>query len=265
MHERARKTNAMTNPCALLPAANKSHPLPRHPGAARAYVSTMNRFHAVLLLSIMLSAHGAEKPVPVRDEPYHKVILENDYVRVIDVQIPPGKTTLYHVHDIASVIVYLTQSTNVSQSWGETALTPRQISPGESRYAAYDDKALTHRVTNTGAGLFRVLDIELLRPAPAVASFPTVHSPLFQPGWTEKRVRSANIRLASGSRFALAANDCAHFVAVTSGAMKTIAGPASGTPREIQAHDFLFVPPQTRFELIGASAERAEAVLLELK
>jgi quercetin dioxygenase-like cupin family protein len=219
----------------------------------------MNRFPA-MLLAIALSAHAAEKPVPVRNEPCHKVILENDYVRVIDVQIPVGKTTMYHTHDVASVIVYLTKSTNSSQTWGETTLTTRTISPGESRYAAYDEKPLSHRVTNTGAGLFRVLDIELLRPAPATASFPSVN---FQPGWTEKRVRSANIRLVANNRFALAANDCAHLVVITSG--KVLAGADKGAPRELQAQEFLYFPPQTKFDLTGASSDRAEAVLLELK
>ena len=225
----------------------------------------MNRFHAVLFLSAVLSSHAADQPLPVRDEPYHKVILENDYVRVIDVQIPPGQTTLYHTHDVASVIVYLTKSTNASQTWGDTTgvLTPRTTAPGDSRYANYDEKALSHRVTNTGTNLFRVLDIELVRPVPASEGFPA-NSPEFKTTWREKRVRSSNVKLASGSRLGIGANDCAHLLVITDGAMQVSADSEKGPPRQLKAQEFFFVPPKTAFRFTGASP-KAEAVLLELR
>jgi len=46
-----------------------------------------------------------EKPVPVLQEPNHHVTLENAYLRMIDVHFEPGKTTLYHVHTVPSVVV----------------------------------------------------------------------------------------------------------------------------------------------------------------
>src|SRR4051794_28867403 len=87
-----------------------------------------------ILASVCTGA--AEKPVPAREEPKHKVVFENNYVRIIDVQIPVGTETLYHVHDIASVMVYLTKSTNETQTYGEPTWSPRAVTPGESRYAA---------------------------------------------------------------------------------------------------------------------------------
>ena len=36
--------------------------------------------------------------VAVRDEPRHRRRFEDDHVRVYDVLIPPGDTTLYHHH-----------------------------------------------------------------------------------------------------------------------------------------------------------------------
>ncbi|HUR58818.1 MAG TPA: hypothetical protein VM029_13985 [Opitutaceae bacterium] len=225
----------------------------------------MNRFHAVLFLSAILSSQAADKPLPVREEPYHKVIVENDYLRVIDVQIPPGKTTLYHTHEVASVIVYLTKSTNSSQTWGDTTgvLTPRSTSPGDSRYANYDEKALSHRVTNTGATLFRVLDIELLRPLPASVGFPA-NPPGGQTTWQEKRVRSSNIQVASGSWLGVGANECAHFLVITAGAMTANVGSQKGPSRDLAAQEFLFIPPNTAFR-VAAASQKAEAVLLELK
>ena len=40
----------------------------------------------------------AESYVAVRDEPRHRRRFENEFVRVYDVLVPPGDTTLYHHH-----------------------------------------------------------------------------------------------------------------------------------------------------------------------
>lgn len=220
---------------------------------------------AGILLALILPSHAAEPPLPVRDEPHHKVVLENEHVRVIDVQIPAGKTTLYHVHNVPSVIVYLTKSTNTSQTWGESATTPRQVSPGESRYAAYDEKPLAHRVTNTGTGPFRVLDIELIRRLPTAGSLPPAASLAVELRWEEARVRSSVIKLEAGARCTVPPGASPYLLIVTSGAMTTHATKLSPASRELPTQDFVFFPPQTEFQVTAAKSEAAEAVLLELK
>ena len=53
------------------------------------------------------SAKGtAEDPVPVEQEPHHRVIFENQYVRVLDVVVKPGETTLFHKHSIDNLADY---------------------------------------------------------------------------------------------------------------------------------------------------------------
>ena len=37
--------------------------------------------------------------VAVEQEPQHKVVFKNDYVRIIDAQLPPGYVTLNHRHE----------------------------------------------------------------------------------------------------------------------------------------------------------------------
>src|SRR4051812_4623646 len=124
------------------------------------------RYSLLLSFFVLLPLAAADRPVPVVKEPYHHAVFENPYVRIIDVTIAPGVMTQYHVHDIASVVVYLTKSSNASQTWGQTDKTPRNTTPADSRYAPYDEQALTHQVTNTGNNVFHVYDIELLRPKP---------------------------------------------------------------------------------------------------
>lgn len=230
-----------------------------------AFVAPMRLHFLAFVLSAIVSSPAAEMPVPVRQEPHHKVALENNHVRVIDVKIPPGKTTLYHVHDVPSVIVYLTSSTVSTQTWGEASSAPRRVSPGESRYAAYDEKTLSHRVTNTGAELFRVLDIELVGSAPKAGPFPLVTPSGMEMRWEEKRVRSSQLRLASHGRCHIPASGCAHLLIVTSGTITNTPTRPGSAAGEQKAQEFVFFPPQTGFQLLNPHQEPAEAVLLELK
>ena len=63
------------------------------------------------LLLLLMIGYTNWAQVPVREEPHHKPVLENDYVRLLDVHIKPGDTTLYHIHAAPSVIVHITKST----------------------------------------------------------------------------------------------------------------------------------------------------------
>lgn len=214
-------------------------------------------------LAMLSSLHAADKPVPVVQEPYHKVVFENDYVRMIDVQIPVRETTQYHVHQIASVVVYLTKSSNASQTWGENGTTPRLTTPGDSRYANYDEKSLTHRVTNTGANLFRVYDIELLHP-PTAKSMPEAPAQGVKPKWDQQRVRSSNLTLAPGGSADLTASDCAYLVVSISGNLTTRAA-AERTAQPVKLHGFVFHPAKSAVVLQNTGRDPAEAVVLELK
>ena len=222
----------------------------------------------VILLASMvaLPIRAAEKPVPVQDEPMHKTVFENDYARIIDVQVPPGETTLYHIHVIPSIVVYLTTSTNRSESWPDQTILTRDISAGQSRYAPYDEKPLTHRVTNTGAGLFRVFDIELLKKPSANAAPPTLATSQKKPHWDEKLARSSTVQLEPATKSDVAASSHAYLVVAIQGAVQVAsAGAKPSAARTLKWGDYQFFPAQTRLEISNSAKEKAEVVLLELK
>lgn len=223
------------------------------------------RLLRLLACSVALSASAADKPVPVQEEPMHKTVFENEYLRVIDVRIPPGETSLYHIHVVPSVIVYLTQSTNRSESWPDQTILTRDISPGQSRYAPYDEKPLTHRVTNTGTGLFRVYDIELLKK-PSTATLPPLAVPHATLHWEEKRLRSSGIALAPNTKTEIPPSRCATLVVATAGKVQlTPNGPKAGSARTLNMTDYQFYPAQTRIQIENSNSARAEMVFLELK
>ena len=110
-------------------------------------------------------------PVPLSGEPRHHVVYESPAMRVHDIQIPPGDTTLFHTHDTAILYVPIARSTNRSQvlgaEWtgGAAAAVPPPPTPVPERpgpvnsVTTYVEKPYTHRVNNVGTTLFRLIGI----------------------------------------------------------------------------------------------------------
>jgi len=59
-----------------------------------------------LLFSASLPAQGPTA-VPIPQEPHHRLVLENDYVRVFRVSVPAHESTLLHQHDVPYLYVAL--------------------------------------------------------------------------------------------------------------------------------------------------------------
>jgi hypothetical protein len=212
-----------------------------------------------LLSGPLLALAVDERPVPVTEEPMHKTVFANDAIRIIDVRIHPGETTKYHVHEIPSVVVYLSKSTNRSQSPGDPNFLDRSISPGESRYAPYDVKPLTHRVTNTGAADFHVFDIELLHKKPVAASAAAALPSGAKLEWEEKLARMSTLKVGPKDHVAVAADDCSHLLIGIKGAV------ATEKRGGLKLGDYTYFPARTKFEVSSSDGSPAEALLLELR
>jgi hypothetical protein len=105
---------------------------------------------------------GTERdPVPVEREPHHHVVFENQYIRLLDVVVPPSEMTLFHTHSLDNVAVLLAETTlknqNPSEDW-----TERPITHGSVGFRAGTKKPYTHRIMNTGSAVFHVMDVEIL-------------------------------------------------------------------------------------------------------
>lgn len=115
----------------------------------------------------------AQEPVsvPVHQEPRHHLVFDSAAVRILDIQIPPGDTTLYHTHDTAILYVPIVRSQTRSQvlggEWSGGGAAPAVVpaAPASERpgrvnsVTTYVEKPYTHRVNNTGAGVFRLIGI----------------------------------------------------------------------------------------------------------
>jgi hypothetical protein len=102
----------------------------------------------------------AEGAVPVRAEPHHLLVFQNDYVHVFNVTVPPLDVTLLHQHDLPYIYLTLGRSEVVNAVAGkpEVRLT---FEDGETHYTL---GGFAH-IARTDAGLpFHNITVELVHP-----------------------------------------------------------------------------------------------------
>jgi hypothetical protein len=211
-------------------------------------------------LSNQLLAQSVSVPVPVRDEPHHKVVLENDYVRLINVLIPGHDTTLVHRHAAASVIVYLSDNNIGAQIVGEKPVLS-ESSPGQINYAAYDLKPINHRVWNRDNTPYHVMDIELVRKPPYGDSCQLITDNSAHLQWRQKEVRTYKLKLGPGNQLHIPESNCAHLLITVTGILTATSNAHMHT---MQAGGYVFFPPQSPIDL-GSMKDGGDAILLELK
>jgi hypothetical protein len=110
-----------------------------------------------LLCSIHLAAQ-----VAVSKERRHHLVFENDKVRILNVLLPPGDTTQYHLHSTPSVFISFTKTLTVSQRINEQ---PESGTSAAGNLLFEDLSAphtKVHRVWNMDTSVFHVMDVELL-------------------------------------------------------------------------------------------------------
>jgi hypothetical protein len=113
-----------------------------------------------LLMASILFASFSHGQVSVREEPRHHTVFNNGLIRILDVRIPPGDTTLYHKHETYSIIVRLSTTSTGSQEWGKAPEKPSISYLGDT-YQNPFIPPIVHRVFNSDTTLFHVMDIEV--------------------------------------------------------------------------------------------------------
>src|SRR5687767_7354840 len=99
---------------------------------------------SLLLVISLLCLFDARSQVQVSKEPRHKPVLQNEYVRLLDVWLPPGDTTFYHIHSTPSLFLYLTSNRTSSQVLGGEWVHDSAIA-GKAWYRSFTPDSLVHR------------------------------------------------------------------------------------------------------------------------
>jgi hypothetical protein len=161
----------------------------------------MTRF-IILLMLANTSAVFAQAPVPMHEEPRHRLVLTHEQLRVMDVRIHPGDTTLFHVHDLPALYVAVSTAPVdiqlLNDKWGGThpAADPGRR-PGDVNVdTSYVRQPIAHRVTNVGSQLFNLIAITTSTVSPRDSG------PLDMPGGLELQNRwftQSRVRLSCGA------------------------------------------------------------------
>jgi hypothetical protein len=100
------------------------------------------------------------------------VVLENEFVRVVELRVPPGVFEAKHSH-ARGVTVALSAYDNEMTAFPAGTVTKRHTNFGEVRWA----EPVTHEARNTGTTEQRVLRVELKRDTPNQVSGSTNGTP----------------------------------------------------------------------------------------
>jgi hypothetical protein len=119
----------------------------------------MNGIIAVVVIWLFTFCQGAAQ-MPIEKEPHHKIVLENQQVRVIDLVVPAGDTTLLHTHNAASVVIFLSNSGLAIQNPRQAPVIT-QVKLGEVVFRDYDVKPVAHTVWSADGSMFRCLVVEV--------------------------------------------------------------------------------------------------------
>ena len=210
------------------------------------------------LLFFLMVCSSLYAQVPVRQEPHHKTVLQNDYIRLLDVHIKPGDTTLYHIHAAPSVMVHITKSIIGIQMMGKAIMPPSEVLQGKTSFAAYDENPITHRVYNAGKNVFHVMDIELVKKQPSANSCAASQIPGAAITIDEKLARVYKFDIAEQQLINLPAGKCAHLVICITGEIIT-------NGKRISAGKYLFFDPDSKVSFTNKQNDNATCVVLELK
>src|SRR5262249_14492400 len=122
-----------------------------------------------------------DKPVPVEEEPLHKVELKNDAVTVMRLILPPGETTQYHIHTHDRVAIPLSTTSTTQQEWKKPEGPASPVTPGSFSAMALGGESYTARGHNRGKAAYEVIDIEFSQrpaaPSPDLAASVAAENP----------------------------------------------------------------------------------------
>jgi quercetin dioxygenase-like cupin family protein len=100
----------------------------------------------------------------MEQEPHHHLIFKNGALSVFEPNIPPGETTLEHLHPYDDATVCITGSNMRSQHAGADWSNPGQAcNPGQINVSEYSGNPSSHTVQNVGSNVFQLVAVENLR------------------------------------------------------------------------------------------------------
>lgn len=219
----------------------------------------MNRYF-LLISFLSAGASFCRAQIPVSQEPRHHKVFENAWVRVLDVHIPPGDTSLMHKHATPSVFMVLSNT----KTGSEVIIEPEKanFANGTIWFEGFYDKPRIHRVWNSDTTEFHVIDMELPNKNPQPID-PPLEMNSFTLLFDEKPVR--------GYRFTLPAHGAIRVPQRKAPVIVVGLSKASGkvTANQhisfVKKGDFAFIPAGSEMEFSNKGMADYDFAFFELK
>lgn len=129
---------------------------------SRAYLASAA---IILAVGVPRGDLTAQDAVPAHEEARHHLVLDDERFRILDIRIPPGDTTDFHLHDVPIAYVAISPAAVGTQRMGapwSTAARSATPEMGIGRVTwneSYLASPVVHRVTNADDHPFRLIGV----------------------------------------------------------------------------------------------------------
>lgn len=218
----------------------------------------------VLFFYLPLFTLYTNAQVPVSKEPRHHVVFENEKIRLLNVLLPPGDTTLFHEHSTPSVFISFTKTNTVSQLLDQT---PVKGTSGAGTVWFENLKPphiKIHRVWNEDTASFHVMDMELLANDSGFTQKPLLlqHAELIlDTAWA----RTYKIQLTRSGQLTVKDHPSAFLLVAINDGTITIIKKGAEQRQSLQAGSFFWLEPEEQFTLLNQLNTVMNFALVEIK
>jgi hypothetical protein len=211
------------------------------------------------LLFVLLQSLNGFAQVPVSQEPRHHNVFENNYVRVLDVQIPPGDTSEFHKHETPSVFIVLQPTKTGSQVLQEESKATALAKDASISFEGFYTTPRIHRVWNEDTILFHVMDIEILSKEHGTGT--PIELKDFQLLFDEKPVRAYRLTLKAGLVIEMKRDSPLLIVGLSNGMNRVSVNEKSFGKKG----DFIFISPGSNIRFKNPEQQSYSFAVLEIK
>ena len=218
-------------------------------------------FFCTLLLFLFFTAYTQ---VPVRFEPRHKVALENEFVRLLDVRIVPGDTSLFHIHQIPSFFIPLSNTAIGSQVQGQLPQGSK-LNTGATWYNGFENGPLIHKVWDNDTNVLHVIDLELLSTKNTNLP-PTAQLTGLKIDFENEKLRVYKLKISSDHAISLPfLTTPMVFISVSGPEVQIENSNKKDSIYHVQAGAFQWLEPNQNFLINNKEIDTANAILILLK
>ncbi len=216
----------------------------------------------ILLTAVITCSLLTTAQIHVRDEPRHHNVFENDFIRILDVHLGPGDTTLYHLHNTPSVFIVFTNTNVGSQLFGKQYQKGANIT-GEVSYDNLNTPR-THRVWNEDTSWFHVMDIELTNTKQK-KNIAVLQNSALKLLFNEQQVIGYNIELKAASNIQLPSSAFGYLLISKSESNIELKMDDAVQDRIMKPSHYIWIEAGNKFAIKNMDNKAANFVLLQFK